>query len=131
MGEELLGNSPTKTISETFNEVLPYYLSIGMTYDQFWYGEADLVVYYRKANNIKREYDNQQAWLLGAYVYNAVSVSLANSFGSGKGHSYLKEPFPISYEEIEERKKSKEEEAKAQAKAWMDSLVNSYKHLGG
>ena len=131
MDEDVLDDSSTqKKYSEIFNEVLPYYLSIGMTYEQFWYGEADLVIFYRKAYEIKIDYDNQSMWLQGIYVYEAMGCALANAFSKEKV-SYRDHPIPLTQKNIEEEKENEVKKAQAQAKAWMESLFNSYGNLGG
>ena len=65
MGEELVDEgSPDESIkyTELFNEVLPHYLAIGMTIDEFWNGDPWLTVTYRKAWDIKRHNENFRAW---------------------------------------------------------------------
>ena len=43
-----------------------------MTYEQFWEQDCELVKYYRKAAQIKQGLRNQDAWLQGAYFYEAL-----------------------------------------------------------
>ena len=62
-----------KTYADLFDEAFPYYLSIGMTYDQYWEGDSWLVKDYRKAHELRREEANWQAWLQGMYIYEAIS----------------------------------------------------------
>jgi len=52
--------------------VLPFYISIGMTPAEFWYGDVELARAYRKAYEYKKEQWNTQAWLNGLYVYDAL-----------------------------------------------------------
>ena len=79
-------------------------MAMGMSYTEFWDGPPFLVVAYRKAFRIKREIENEQAWLQGLYVYDAFVVCMANMF-SGRGakkQSYLERPvdiFPLTEEE--------------------------------
>ena len=47
--------APLKTYTETFNEIFPQYLSIGMTEEQYWDGDCQLVVAFRKAD--EKRYD--------------------------------------------------------------------------
>ena len=61
-------------MSECFEEWFPYYLSIGMTYDQYWNQDGMLVRAYRKADEIRQERANTDAWLLGAYFYQAFDL---------------------------------------------------------
>ena len=57
---------------EVFNTHFPYYLSIGMTEEQYWDGDPELVKYYRKAEEIRNEKRNQELWLQGMYIYEAL-----------------------------------------------------------
>ena len=43
-----------------------------MTYEQFWEQDCELVKYYRKAAQIRQDLRNQDAWLQGAYFYEAL-----------------------------------------------------------
>lgn len=78
MGGELLAEAPlpqrVKTYAEQFHEVFPYYLSIGMPYDLFWLGDSTLVRAYRKAYELNRKRANYDAWLQGAYLYDALCM---------------------------------------------------------
>ena len=62
-----------KSYADLFEEAFPYYLAMGMTYEQFWEQDSDIVKYYRKAQEIRREEQNRQAWLQGMYVYEAIA----------------------------------------------------------
>ena len=71
-GSEHEGSLPFSTYTERFYEQFPYYLSIGMTPDQYWDGDPALVKYYRKADELKWERKNQELWLQGMYFYEAI-----------------------------------------------------------
>ena len=59
--------------SEIFYKQFPYYLSIGMNEEQYWDKDPLLVKYYREAEEIRKERINQELWLQGRYVYDAIS----------------------------------------------------------
>lgn len=84
-----------KTYSEVFDEQFAEYLALGMTYEQYWYGDVTLVRDYRKAYQIQferqRDLMNWHAWLQGWYVYDAL-VEVAPYFNSLKP----KEPSPYN-----------------------------------
>ena len=92
-------------------------MAMGMSYTQYWDEPPYLAVAYRKAFKLKRELDNEQAWLQGLYIYDAFAVCLANAFskrGANK-HNYLERPidiFPLT--EQEKKRREKEEQAKMQ-----------------
>lgn len=90
---------------------------MGMTYEQYWDGLPYLAVTYRKAYKLKRELDNEQAWLQGLYVYDAFAVCMANVFSKrgAKKHNYIEKPidiFPLT--EAQKKKREAEEYAKMQ-----------------
>lgn len=73
------GNSKKQfTYSELFERECPRYMSMGMTYKEFWEGDNDLPIFYRK----KHEYDlqrmNEAAFLQGSYVAKAIAACLSN-----------------------------------------------------
>lgn len=96
-------------------------MSIGMTATEYWDGESDLPKYYREAHKMKQESLNQEAWMHGLYVYDAVvsALTLLNS-KQGSHKSYAPKPYSFSGEKNEEEKKV---EAEAQAEVWMKSWV--------
>lgn len=115
--------------TETFNKHFPYYLSIGMTYKQYWEEDCILVKYYREADKLKRESANQAAWLQGMYFYDAlirVSPVLAAFAPKGtKPIAYMNEPYPISKNDIVEAERKQAEREKAEIKAKMEAFVVS------
>lgn len=84
MEHERINNHAPKTYTEIFNERFPFYLSIGMTADQFWEGECTLPVFYRQAYTIKqkREFDDMDfnAWLQGRYITEAILACFAKDY---------------------------------------------------
>ena len=101
-----------------FWETCPKFLAMGMTYEQFWDESPYLAVVYKKAHKLKRELDNEQAWLQGLYVCDAIAVCLSNAFKKrgGKTIQYLEQPidiFPLSKKE--KKRREQQEYAKMQA----------------
>lgn len=112
-GEGRYCSSP-ETISDKFYEYLPFYLSIGMTYDQFWNEDSTLVKHYRKAHELKQKQRNQSFWLQGLYFYEALCdvAPTLKAFSKAKPTPYCDEPFPLTDEDFKARKE-RQEEAKA------------------
>lgn len=70
--EKRKGAEDSSSLSSYLYECLPIYMSIGMTYDEYWEGEADLPIYYRKAEKLRQEKLNWQLHLQGMYIYEAI-----------------------------------------------------------
>ena len=98
-------------------------MSIGMTYDEFWNQDVRLVETYRKAAELRDKRRNQELWLQGMYIYEALcDASPLFRFSMKKGaikpEPYAKEPYPITAAEAREREereaRAKEERLKAE-----------------
>ena len=80
-----VGGQSTETYTKIFEEAFPYYLSIGMTYDLYWYGEPNLVKAYRQAEEMRVDRMNYEKWLQGLYIYNRMAefkrLLIINRFG--------------------------------------------------
>ena len=75
---------------------------------EFWNEEPDLLWAYRNSYmerlEIERDKDNYNAWLQGAYIFDAVSKSIYNSFGRKDGMralNYLEKPYDFGKSEKE------------------------------
>lgn len=101
-----------KTWTEIFEEIFPYYLAIGMTYEQFWDGEPSLTRAYRRADEIRRRRRNEELWLCGMYTADALASTVGNMFSKRK-YKYPAEPRPITPLEIQDRRE-RERRAKAE-----------------
>lgn len=94
-----------------FEAVCPYYMSIGMTYEQFWYGSPSMVKAFREAHELYIEQKNQEMYMQGLYNYTAFRAVIG-AFGyglsGGKGEKpkdYPEYPFAITAHEKEMEKK--------------------------
>lgn len=138
MGSELVSNSPShygsgsdngsapSSLTEQFYEHLPFYLSIGMTFEQYWDGDCLLAKYYRKAHQMRQQRRNQELWLQGAYFYEALTdvAPVLHAFAKKgtKATPYLSEPFALTLKEVKERREREEklkyDKQKARIAAW-------------
>lgn len=119
--------APLKTYTEKFHELFPYYLSLGMTEEQYWDRDSTLVVAYRKAEELKTNRKNQEMWLQGAYVYEALCrVSpLLHAFAKKgtKPVPYIAEPFAITEKQAEYRQEEKEKKNFDKGKTMMEGFM--------
>lgn len=73
----------------------------GMSYEEFWHGQPILARFYREKHRLEIEQINQELWLQGLYIFDAVGVVMQNSFSKKKA-KYLEKPldlFPKTEEE--------------------------------
>lgn len=94
--------SPTKL----FNAQCPVFMSMGMSYDEYWNCSAERTRAYKEAYKIKRQQMNQQLWLGGMYVAHAIAATVGNMLSgkSAQKTEYPREPLPLSASDVEERK---------------------------
>ena len=121
----MAGESPRSPFRlRAFYELFPYYLAIGMTYEQFWEQDCDLVKYYRKAAQIRQDLKNQEAWLQGAYFYEALAdvspILRAFAKKGSKARPYPKKPFDLNSrgDKTEQKKAEEKSDDKAKENIW-------------
>lgn len=107
-------DSPPRSLKNFFREQCPYYMAMGMTYDEFYHGDPSLTKVYFDASRIRQKYDNIRQWRQGMYFYEALcdaSPILRTSFSKKRVSPipYPTEPYPLDDQEAQERK---EREAK-------------------
>lgn len=119
--------TPLKTYTEKFNELFPYYLSIGMTEEQYWDRDCSLVVAYREAERLRNNRKNQEMWLQGAYIYDALCrvspVIHAFAKKGTKPFPYMEEPFAISEKQVKQRHEEKERKVFNKGKTLMEGFM--------
>lgn len=92
-------------------------MALGVSADEFWNGDYTLLKYYVERHRIAVEQQNEQLWLQGVYVYEAVSVALSQAFSKHSQAKYPEKPYrltPLTEEEQELENKKKVEEFRAQ-----------------
>ena len=123
------GSLPHFTYTERFYEMFPYYLSIGMTYEQYWDGDCTLTKYYREAEELRNERRNQELWLQGMYFYEAIcDVSpILHAFAKKgtKPHPYSEKPYAISEKQIRQEREEKERKLAEKGKRFMEAMMQS------
>lgn len=89
-----------------------------MSVKEFWEDDPDLFWAYRfsfyNKSITQQEIFNHNAWLQGAYIFEAVSVAICNSFSKQKA-KYSEQPYDFNKKELspEEEKKNAVDELKA------------------
>ena len=120
---------PYSTYTEKFYEMFPLYLSFGMSPEQYWDGDCTLTKYYRKAEEIRNEKRNQELWLQGLYIYEAIcDVSpILHAFAKkgAKPHPYPSNPYPINEKQIKREREEKERKRIEKGKKFMEAMMLS------
>ena len=126
-GSERNVRSPFLTYTEQFQEVFPYYLSIGMTAEQFWDDDSTLVKYYRKADELRNERMNQELWLQGMYIYEALCdvspIFHAMAKKGTKPHPYPDKPYSITEKQRKRELEEKERSVANKGKRMMEMFM--------
>ena len=129
------GDAPeikSKPFTRVFQRDFPYFLSIGMTYEEYWHGDPLLVRDYLRAEEYRRSADNYHLWLGGLYMREAIMSSIGNAFVE-KGsppYEYMDKPIPMGEDEIKAAREEQERKEVEQAEAYMKLLVAQGKDWG-
>lgn len=119
--------APLHSYREKFEELFPYYLSLGMTEEQYWDRDCRLVIAYRKADELRMSRKNQEMWLQGAYIYEALTrVSpLLHAFAKKgtKPVPYLAEPFAVTEKQAEYQQEEKDKKTYDKGKALIEGFM--------
>lgn len=98
-----------------------------MTPDQYWDGDPLLAKYYRKADELKRQRKNQELWLQGMYIYEALCdvAPILQAFAKRgtKPAPYSDHPYSLTVKEREEEKKLQEKRERDKARRYMEAQM--------
>ena len=108
------------------------YIVYGMTYEQFWFGDPNMVVAYREAHLLKRKMRNEELWINGLYNYNGFGAVVSTAFGKHR-EEYVKKPFDI-FPKTETEKQLEIREERRKLIAWLNgkrkAIANRKKDTG-
>ena len=104
------------SLTKLFEEQCPIYMSYGMTYDEFWYGDAYRAKFYREAHEIQTKNKDEELWMQGVYIYDALCrvspILHAFSKSGTKPLPYVEKPYMSSLDKNKKTEEEKEQEAK-------------------
>ena len=119
-------SKPLPSYSKTFEDLCGWYLSIGMSYGDYWDGDPAIAKHYREKNRCDMERMNTQLWLQGAYIYEAIldTVPAFNILSKKREPTpYRESPMPLT-KQAQDRRKADENQRKMEAgKAAMEALM--------
>ena len=117
----------SNSYTKKFYEVFPFYLSIGMTPEQYWDGDPLLAKYYRQADEIKRDRKNQELWLQGMYIYEALCdvapIYQAFAKRGTKPAPYVDHPYALTTKARKDEKKLREKQDRDKAIRYMEAQM--------
>ena len=91
-----------------------------MTYEQYWYGNPWMTRAYAQAYLLKRKVENENMWILGAYISNAFGSVISNAFGKRKVE-YLKKPLDI-FPKTEAEQNAEIREERRKLITWLNGM---------
>lgn len=85
------------TFADFADDACAHYMLMGISYHEYWHGNYAQLAVVRKAYEMQQERANYQAWLQGAYVYDALCMvsPVLNAFAKtgAKPVPYHKTPY--------------------------------------
>ena len=99
------------------------YMAYGMTYEQYWYGDPWMVRAYAQTYLLKRKIENENMWIMGAYVANAFGTVIGNAFGKKK-MKYLEKPLDV-FPKTDAEEQSEIREERRKLITWLNGLKRS------
>jgi hypothetical protein len=100
-----------------------------MTPEQYWDGDCTLVKYYRKAEELRNEKRNQELWLQGMYVYEAICdvAPVLQAFGKkgAKPTPYSAKPYPLNDKQTKRDEEEKQRRLAEKGKRFMEAKAIS------
>jgi hypothetical protein len=98
-----------------------------MTPEQYWDGDPLLAKYYRQAEEIRNKRRNQELWLQGMYIYEALcNVSPVLQAFAKKGTKplpYPDHPYSLTTKEREDERKLQEQRDREKARRYMEAQM--------
>lgn len=105
-----------------------------MTVDEFYRQDVELAVAYRRADELRKARKNEELWLQGLYIYDAICAvaPILRAFSKARQpEPYLKEPIDIFGKNVKKENEPKQTEPQKAQKlfsAWaIDFNVNRQK----
>lgn len=101
-----------------------------MSADQYWNQDVRLVEAYRKADELRRKRINEEAWLQGMYIYDALQrltpIFQAFPKKGAEPMKYVEEPYPLNNREVEKLEEKKDKGNYNKGKAYMESCMSKF-----
>lgn len=126
------------SLTELFEKLCPIYMSYGMSYDEYWHGDAYVVKFYKEAHRLKLQAQDENNWMQGMYVYEAIldcsPILHAFSKKGTKPLQYAEKPYLAdrlrekTKEEIEQEKENERLKFIIQMNNWFQATTDHFKN---
>lgn len=108
--------------TELIETYAPILMSMGMSYDDYWNGDNEAPKWYLKAHKIAKERKDEELWLQGMYIYDAL-IKVAPMYWFKPQEA---QPYPsLPYNASEEKRKA---QARAKEIEHHNNNVNNFKN---
>ena len=109
------------------SELVPQVMAMGVSYDEFWKLTPRSLKVIVAGYKLRRRVDDEKAWLLGNYIFDAVSIAMGNAFRKKgqKPKEYLqeiKQPFLSKIDEERDENNLTDSEKKAKTELLFKNL---------
>ena len=107
-------------------------MAIGMTYEQYWYGDPMMAKSFYKAHKMRQEMQNELAWVNGLYTYQALKATVGNLMNkkTDKPNEYPSNPIDFGSKKETVKTEAEEDQEAVFAKAYMSQMVMAGKNWG-
>ena len=126
------------SLTELFEKLCPIYMSYGMSYDEYWHGDAYVVKFYKEAHRLKLQAQDENNWMQGMYVYEAIldcsPILHAFSKKGTKPLQYAEKPYLAdslrekTKEEIAQEKENERLKFIIQMNNWFQATTDHFKN---
>lgn len=118
------------SLSTFFEKQCPIYMTYGMTYDEFWYGDVYKAKFYRESYKLRVKQIDEQLWMQGMYIYEALCdvspILHAFSKEGTKPLPYSDRPYTFQIEEKSEKEKEQEiKNARLAAQVYLENWARA------
>lgn len=117
--------------TELFEKACPIFMSYGLSYEDFWYGDPVKAKYQYKAHQLEIKKQDEYMWEQGMYIYEAIldCSPILHPFSKAKKPlPYVEKPYlnQIADKEKDEREKQKEiENERLKAQIWVQNWARA------
>lgn len=106
-------------------------MAMGMSYDDFWNGDAEMAKAYREAHRLRKEMEDEHMWRQGLYVYHALCcvIPALHPMKPSKPLPYPDKPYSAA--DAEDEALLKEDKELRKGMTYMEVFAANFNHNFG